>query len=348
MKIYIIIQGENKNPPYFAEASQIYKELLKEGIVEKVIYSTGKEDSRCHCNGGARSCDWSGDCAEMDLLKDFSIIATPMDNIDFFLKDGSRDAFNSLKGHGNCWVQVQQLEHALNSLPDEEDVFVLKTRPDVIISIELIKKIFETISTQPINCPQTGLRNRLWYPWFDLTKPFYIADECFAGHLSDLKKFINYRTREYSHYFLGITHVRRSIEPFLEPYPLLQDYLKNEGDCLRSLTSLGINRQRNALELLKTDLYLNYLAHYYFILHKYFFISSPSGHVKFRPWSDCPRKILPTATIEENVKMGTWFMAAFIMGYNDEFLNNMVGGRIKSRVYDFIQEINGGTCIHDK
>ena len=304
MRFYIIITGQPRDG--LEQSFAIHQELLDEGFVENVIYSTGQRLAK---KAGKHS-------------RNFSVIESPPPDLQFWLEDNTLDAFNS--SLGNLWVQIEQLEAAVNLLEIERDSFILKTRADVIIPKNLIKKIFRTISGEKVDCTKTGLLYKIWNPWFDLTKPFYMADECFAANIMDLKKFINYRTLEYPRFFQGITHVRRNIEPFLSAYPPLRDYIENKGDCLYKL--VGEKRKKTAISLLHGDHYTLYLAIYYYILHKYFFIYSPRGSIRFRPWNDSNNEIQPSLSVEENIEQVPLLMNTFILGYNHDFLKRINEG----------------------
>ena len=298
MDFCIVITGEDREPDRFKESIKIYRKLLEEKFLSKVIYSTTKENP----------------ITIDEFPKGFALLKSDSEEI----------------GMGNFWIQTHQLEVALNSLSSTQSI-VLKTRPDVLIKAPFIMEIFKTIEEREVNCEKTGLSNKIWNPWFDLTKPFYIADECFAGKTSDLKRFINYKTKGYRSHFQGITHVRRSIEPFLEHFPVLTDYLSNKNNCLRSIS--GGNKKENCLKFLKkSEEYLTYLAAYYFILNKYFLIRSKPNTMEFRGWTNCKSTINPELGIEDNIKTIPFFISTFIIGYDNTFIKNVNNGYYKDKI----------------
>jgi hypothetical protein len=318
MDFCIIITGRDKRPEILQKSSNIYKELLKEGFVKQVIYSTGKgcmpEFIRSNC-------------------KDFHLSETEEPILECRRPNGNLCKLHNGRGIGNCWVQTQQLEHGLSLIDDPQHALVLKTRPDVLISKDLIKKVFKSIEEMKVGCEKTGLLNKVWNPWFDLSKPFYMADECFAGRATDLQKFINYRFIEYPRRFQGITHVRRTVEPFLNTFPALMDYILAKDDSKHIYALTSRKRARSILNGLETESYRQYLAAYYFILNKYFFIYNPLPEIDFRVWSqNVNNQIIPDLNIQTNIEKVPFLINTFHLGYNEKFIQNINSGFFKDEI----------------
>ena len=292
MKNVLIITGQDKIPKRFQENLEIAQDLISENCVSKVIYSTSPDR----------------DISFIPQNDNFAVLRTQCD-----------------PGPRNYKIQTHQLSVGLNLLDDED--IVLKTRPDVLIQKDLIEKVFSYVRSSKVNCLRTKLSHKVWYPWYDATKPFYVADECFGGKVKDLKLFINYRKYPL---FDGITHVRRSIEPF-RSYEPLKDYLASEYifdlDCY--------DRINKVKQFLNNDDYLEYISCYYFILNKYFYIHSPLGKINFRPWNNSKSIINAEKGLSytlDGLTTGDLTVDKFILGYDNLFLERVCAGEYKDEV----------------
>ncbi len=134
-----------------------------------------------------------------------------------------------IRGSGNIWCQMKSLEAGLNKV--DPGRFVLKTRSDVYVNPEFIKKIAINknkllMIKKPL--PKGNIfKYKIWVPFFDLKTPFYMADECFFGHRDDLKHLYHYDNSYYTDFKIGggRGHIMRFIHPFRKDYPVLTVFL---------------------------------------------------------------------------------------------------------------------------
>lgn len=216
-------------------------------------------------------------------------------------------------GDGNIWCQMKSLEEGLGK--SDPNRFILKTRTDVRINPFFLRKLFsskEKLLKITKNLPKGNIfKYKVWVPWFELTKPFFMGDECFFGHYHDLKLFINYDYSYDKKHEINPdkSHVRRFIHPFLKDYPILYDslekyskerYFKNtlkklSHDLYVELTKLTFLRkisENNRFNILNKRLndprFIELLATYYSILYSHFYIDSWSfpQQVVFREHSE--------------------------------------------------------------
>ena len=103
--------------------------------------------------------------------------------------------------------------------------FVLKTRTDVHIDPEFIRN----------NLPLSG-RNRVWIPWYQRLRPFYMADECFYGTKERIRALVNYDTWYDNNKMWGITHMRRFAHPHINN-PIVSKYMRT-GEVNDEILSL--------------------------------------------------------------------------------------------------------------
>jgi hypothetical protein len=204
------------------------------------------------------------------------------------------------RGFENVWCQMKTFESGLNTAGKNN--FILRTRPDVYISSDFLERLFENkekLLKINFNLPKGNLfKYKIFVPWVEVTKPFYIDDSCIFGHSVDLRLLINYDKSYDSGLGIGkgITHIRKFIHPFLKDYPYLKTTLgkyKDEIYLTKIRKIIKPNRfkilrnlaQRKRFFLLKNrlsnEVYLKNLATYYLILHSHFYIKSSETKNQF-------------------------------------------------------------------
>jgi len=299
MKKYIILNGQNKVPDNFVESSKVLNNLLENNFIDSVIITTWRDDIN-------------------NIIKE-------SENFKILTVEKPKKGL----GLGNIWAQMIQYESAIKYIKNKEnnleDVYILRSRPDIFIKEIFIKEIFKNFIK---NKQETGLfKSKVWISYFDISKPFYMAGDCWGGHILDMMKFINYRTDLYPRHFQGISHVRIYIEPFLKEYPILVDYLKNKKNICYGLVS-GNNwgiRKQTVLNFINDQFYIDILKLYYFILNKYFYVDNGLNMIKFREWSQTNEKhvIKTDITFKENMVNVEPLYGTFILGHNNEFINKV-------------------------
>ena len=205
-------------------------------------------------------------------------------------------------------------------------MYVIRYRPDIYIKDIFIKKIFDSFI---INKNESGIfKSKVWISYFDISKPFYMAGDCWGGHIIDMLKFINYREDLYPTHFQGISHVRIYIEPFLKDNPILIDYLKNKNNICYGLVAgrNWVDRKETVNNFLKDQFYIDLLKNYYHILDKYFYVDNGINMIKFREWSQTNEKhdVKTDHTFKENMDNVEPLYGTFILGHNNEFVNNVI------------------------
>ncbi len=205
------------------------------------------------------------------------------------------------RGDGNVWCQMKSLQEGLNKV--SKGKFILKTRTDVYIEPKFLEKLFsekEKLLKITYHLPKGDIfKYKIWAPWFEITKPFFMGDECFFGYKDDLTLLVNYDCSFDKENYLGpdTTHIRRFVYPFLKNYPSFNGYIKNYGNerflknflmkksynvydfltrfmFLRNLSEL--NRFNILKKRLRDDNFLRCLADYYIVLYSHFYIDSCS------------------------------------------------------------------------
>ncbi|MEM9064132.1 MAG: hypothetical protein AAGB51_01440 [Planctomycetota bacterium] len=256
--INILVTGQLRTPALFRRSLADWVALRDEGVLGRVVVATWKEDAE----------------REPDLVRELHeqgcevITAVPP----------------PVRGIGHIWPQTLSLDLGLREFSSTDRV--LKTRADLHIDAEFVRKLATDPGMHEITDQAAAFGvfgGRVWLPWFELTKPFYMADECFAGAAKDLARLINY-DESYSVLYdigCGVTHVRRFIHAFREPFGIFDRFLSRYADA----GHFSPERWQRVEALLSDDGFLDVLASYYMVLAAFFRIEGGQGTITFRDWS---------------------------------------------------------------
>lgn len=253
---------------------------------------------------------------------------------------------------GNIWCQMKSLEEGLKKIP--KNSFVLKTRADLYLNGDFLKKLFtkkETLLkiTKPL--PKGNIfKYKVWVPWFELTRPFFMADECFFGYHSDLALLYNYNKFYEEKCNIGpdIHHIMRFIDPFLKDYPILESSIKQFGqerpfknflhkkyrkfyEKLQEFKFLREISETSRFNLLKKRLenedFVECLVAYYSILYSHFYFDSMSfpNQIIFRGYYGNILDTLNYSRLEDNFskKAVSVKYTGRIYSYNQKFLETL-------------------------
>lgn len=256
------------------------------------------------------------------------------------------------------WHQMKALDIGLRSINGGR--FVLKSRTDVYINPEFIKKLAkekEVLLRITKDLPKGNVfTHKVWVPWFELTKPFFMADECFFGAKEDLQKLYNYNRDYFVKYDMGpdVHHVMRYINPFLESYPLLYSVLTkyNSDRTLKNIIKRSFSKLYEKLKAysllrriseknrfvtlsrrMKNSNYIDLLAAYYFILYSHFYIDLVSfkNQVELRDFykGHLPKSDSKVAENNFSVKKVRFPGSGMLYYYDMGFINSLINGRLK-------------------
>lgn len=257
MSVSVVINGLVNVEKRFTESINNLAKLKKEGILKQIVFST-----------------WYGEIDKYPGLRNF-LSSKDIETVES--KPPKISGISSL-------YQMRSFHLGMDVVNDKESM-VFKTRPDLYIHESALRKIIALELNLKGPC-QVKMKRKVWVPWFEITKPFYLADECFFGHYQDLyKHFINYDLIYDNYYNIdsGLTHIRRFIHPFVEGYPQLKKFLR-----YFAVTAHGTNQRFKVLNFYKKlRTYKSLLVLYYRILDRYFEIGlkDEKNYIIFRKWS---------------------------------------------------------------
>lgn len=304
--IKVIFTGLVRDQELFVKSIKDLVKFRHENMVDEIIFST-----------------WIGEIDKYDGLRHALAV------YDCHLVEGEPPPGSP----GNIWHQMKSLYLGLELIKDNS--YCLKTRADLFIKPEFIRKLISdkdylNISLQDDYNPI--FEKKVWIPYFEITKPFYMADECFFGRTIDIKKLVNLDASYDVLYNIdcGITHIRRFIHPFVQKMPFLKQYLKYAAYSGHSTPFRFEILQHN----LESSFYLRCLAIYYRILHTHFRVESDYTPEQFSFRHEC---INPTVSLNEKefrsnfAPEKSWNpKGGHIYAYNEAWLDNLFNRNMHS------------------
>lgn len=212
----ILVTGFTKSPALMAKSLTPFLELRQEGVVRDIHYVT-----------------W--DTSELD-----SYIAPLAQFPDVRLTRVTQPRVSGTSNQKGLVYQVRGLEAALNQVVDD-DVVVLKTRPDFVIDVDFLRdKIenFEAYCTVPsreaagVLMPKPIFDHKIWLPWADCNQPFFWEDSTFMGLKRDVEHLVTPLSDEDMKIAGNPTcgfypHVVRYARVFCKRYPIFQNYIRH-------------------------------------------------------------------------------------------------------------------------
>ena len=150
-------------------------------------------------------------------------------------------------------------------LSNEDNSYVLKTRPDILISYNLLKKIFTDYKIKLEN--NDLLEYKIWSSGFNEKELLYIMDFTFAGKKEDLLKtchmngeFLTWGKKSPT----GVNNYNTLwwIDIFYKKYPIIKNYYEKYVN------------EKTEIKQYNEPLYKESMNLYYNLLNKYFVIDS--------------------------------------------------------------------------
>lgn len=187
----------------------------------------------------------------------------------FFLKKNNIDIIrNKTKKFSSSFkYQSYLLKNGLKKIKNKE-FLIIKLRTDINFELGQISKLsklnFKTHDKKLLSY-------KIWVPYFEITKPFYIADEIIVTNYINFKKITSFKKYFGDTFFdTGQTHINWYLGLFIKKFHIFDIYIKHFGKSyhFNSTRFLHLAKLINNLE------YLKILLEYYKILDKYFIIGS--------------------------------------------------------------------------
>ena len=162
------------------------------------------------------------------------------------------------------------IQYIINNYKDEdEEIYVLKTRMDVIISNDQLNFIFN--QNYKLDNGNNLFPYKLWIPWVHITCPFYNEDCCFYSNLLTMKNMSPYTDKLFT--WAGHSNIRWFIN-LAKNFNLYND------------ESLFNNYEKMKTEFELNEININILMKYRQCVKKMFIINTVNNGVIFRNWNN--------------------------------------------------------------
>ena len=269
MKNIVLITGLVRNEEIFLKSLQNYLRLRDLKIIDEIIFSTDKElklDGNNIPVGNVLNEKIRNILTQKNIkvIEIYNLLIEQIKEIDPIIESRPRDKLrkNTLIGL-SLWRQMYGLKNALEQI--EKNSYILKTRPNVIISLNLLKKIF---SEYKIKLDSNELLEyKIWSSGFNEKELLYIMDFSFAGKREDLLKtthmngeFLKWGKKSPT----GVNNFNTLwwIDIFYKKYPIIQKYYETYVN------------EKKQIKTYNEDLYKECMKLYYNIIDYYFIIDS--------------------------------------------------------------------------
>jgi hypothetical protein len=269
MKNYILINGLIRDKQIFYKQFEIYKQLLSDKVIDEIILVIDREKI---LDGNNTPLGKTLDLQDRQFLNDNYVRILEIDNltidevkkIDPLIETRPRNSLrqNTLTGL-SLWRPMYSLKKGLEVL--EKNSYVLKTRPDMFLTYELLKKIFSEYKVKLDD--NEFLEYKIWSSGYDEKELFYIMDFTFAGKREDLLKtchmngeFLIWGSKSPT----GVNNFNTLwwIDIFYKKYPIIKKYYENY-----------VNEQTE-IKTYDENLYKESIRLYYYLIDKFFIIDS--------------------------------------------------------------------------
>tara|TARA_B110000261_G_C13095633_1_gene361729 strand:- start:1143 stop:2147 length:1005 start_codon:yes stop_codon:yes gene_type:complete len=269
MKNYILINGLIRDLNIFKQALNIYIKLRSDNIINDIVIVIDIELKK---DGDNIPLGNTLDTETRDFLITNNINIIEIENlsideikkIDPIIESRPRNNLrkNTLSGL-SLWRPMYSLKKGLELL--EENSYVLKTRADILMSYELLKKIFTEYKIKLEN--NDLLEYKIWSSGFNEKELLLIMDFTFAGKREDLLKTCH-MNGEYliwgKNNSSGVNNYNTLwwMDIFYKKYPTIKNYYEKY-----------VNKNCE-MKFRDEDLYRECIKLYYQILDTYFIIDS--------------------------------------------------------------------------
>ena len=187
----------------------------------------------------------------------------------FFKKNNVEILRNNNKKF-SCSFKYQSylLKNGLRKIKNKK-VLIVKLRNDINFKLDQISRLSK-LNFKIFNKKKL-LSHKIWVPYFEITKPFYIADEIIVTNYINFKKITSFKKYYGDSFFdTGQTHINWYLGLFIKKFHKFDNYIKHFGKSYH----FNSNRFFYLHKLINNQEYLKILLQYYKILNEYFIVGT--------------------------------------------------------------------------
>jgi hypothetical protein len=188
----------------------------------------------------------------------------------FFFKKNNVEILRNKTKKFSCSFKYQSylLKNGLRKIKNKR-ILIVKLRNDIHFELSQISKLsklnFKTENKIKL------LTHKIWVPYFEITKPFYLGDEIFVTNYRNLGKITSFNKYYGNSFFdTGQTHINWFLGLFIKKFSIFNTYVKYFGKS----NHFNSDRFFHLTKFINNKEYLKILLQYYKILDEYFIIGS--------------------------------------------------------------------------
>lgn len=309
MKKVVLICGLIRKIEILKQSLEIYNRLIKENIIDEIILCT---DYKNNSNKSAGTFI-TNDIKEMlqksnvKIIEHESLSLNEIKKIDPKCEERSLCRLRKKNIFISIWKEAYNFKMGLINCPDNS--FILKTRCDLFLSYNLIKKIFNNYIKK---LPENNIFDyKIWAGGFGYCEPLYLSDYAFMGYKKDLLKTVSLDGQH-----LNWNNLKMSINTsdtlwwipiFYKKYPIIKSFFENIVGKYKSLT------------LIENEIFYKTIATSIFILNKYFIIDSGvNDYILYPAWGGI------------QIKNSVSHFSNYPIQQNSEWIQNFINGKFNS------------------
>lgn len=266
----VLAIGQNKSPERFRQSMQVYAQHAQIMRVFLVVWATTDSSSLAFATA---------------LHPKISVVKVPPEQF----------AINPQYQHHLYHVGLQ---HIQDHVEDPENLYVLKTRLDVLLSPEQVSFVCAQNYAKSEDAAPSSFQYKIWLPWVHLIVPLYMEDACFYSHMSVMRQLLPTESLQAPHDIQGHSHFRwflalgraYNLYPGLETCPSFASFCAQHPEYCGLLGRFSLEKEPARAALLQA---------YWQMLHDNCIICTVPGGIQFRAWSSVTYYSPPSTTVQD-------------------------------------------------
>lgn len=319
MKKIILICGLIRKPEILEKSLIIYNQLLKEGIIQKIILCTDKQIKDKQQKGSVINTKMREmlNYYNVDIVEHETLSIEEIKKIDPDVESKPLCKLRKKNVYISMWREMYNFKMGIINCDDNS--FILKTRCDLFLSYNLIKKIFNNYIVKLKE--KDVFEYKIWGGGFHYCEPLHIADYAFMGYKNDLLKAVSLEAPQFKWMENpaepSVLHTCDTIwwiPIFHKKYPIIESFAKN------------IVGKYKGFQLIENPIFYKTVATQIFIMNKYFILDSGiDEYILFPSWGGF------------QIKNSSNSFSNYPITQNDEWIQNFINGKFNSnKIMKFI------------
>lgn len=264
MKRIILICGLIRKIEILKKSLIIYNQLIKDGVIHEIILCTDKEiiDNVQKGNVINKQIKEMLNYYNVNIIEHETLSLHEIKKLDPKIETRPHCQVRKKNIFISIWREAYNFKMGLENIPD--DSFVLKTRCDLLLSYNLLKKIF---TSYIVKLEENNIfEYKIWGGGFHYCEPLHLADYAVMGYKKDIFQMVSLNAQH-----LNWNNTKSGfntsdtiwwIPIFYKKYPIIKSFFEEVVGNYKSH------------QLIENDIFYKCIANHIFIMNKYFILDS--------------------------------------------------------------------------